>query len=150
MLRKGHQVKFSAPGDSMYPTICDGDIVTVMPIETGSISIGDILLYRHRSGVTAHRVTRIAKSGADHSQHSAHTPQSSDLSPQHLFFFRGDAALVFDDPVSADHILGKVTLVEREGRRIDPYSFTAKIRFKARRLAARLNRLLLPPNSGSV
>jgi hypothetical protein len=150
LLRKGHHVKFRAPGDSMYPTICDGDIVTVMPIETGSISIGDILLYRHKSGVTAHRVIRLAKGGTNHSQYSTPVPHSSDPCPHYVFFLRGDAALVFDDPVSADHILGKVTLVEREGRRIDPYSFTAKIRFKARRLAARLNRLLLPPNSRSV
>ena len=54
-----------------------------------------------------------------------------------------DAALVFDDPVSADHILGKVTLVEREGRRIDPYSFRANICFKTRRLASRFKKSIL-------
>jgi hypothetical protein len=143
LLRKGHHVKFRAPGDSMYPTICDGDVITVVPIETASITIGDIVLYRHKSGVTAHRVTRIEKRDSFDSQHSASTPQSSDLSPHHLFFLRGDAALVFDNPVSADHILGKVTLVEREGRRIDPYSFRANICFKARRLATCLKRTIL-------
>lgn len=139
-LNRDHSIRFRAPGNSMYPTICDGDVVTVMPIETASITIGDIILYRHKSGVAAHRVIRIAKSGIYHSQHPVHPPQSTVLSPHHLFFLRGDAALIFDDPVSADHILGKVTLVEREGRRIDPYSLRATILFKARRLAARLKR----------
>jgi hypothetical protein len=127
----------------MYPTICDGDVVTVMPIEAESIIAGDIILYRHRSGFAAHRVIRIEKGNSLHSPISALTSQSPDLSPQNLFLLCGDAALVFDDPVSADQILGKVTFVERQGRRIDPYSFTAKIRFKARRLAACLKRSIL-------
>jgi len=61
LLVDGHGVKFRSPGNSMYPTIRNGDVITVMPIETASITIGDIILYRHKSGVTAHRVIRIAK-----------------------------------------------------------------------------------------
>ncbi|MEE9495387.1 MAG: hypothetical protein V3V39_02590, partial [Desulfobacterales bacterium] len=124
------------------PTICEGDVITVIPIETASITIGDIILYRHKSGVTAHRVIRITKRDAHHSQHSALRPQTSDLSPQSYFIFRGDAAVVFDDPVSADQILGKVSFVERSGRRIDPYTRRAKILFSTRRLASRLRRFL--------
>ena len=141
-LNRGHSIRFRAPGDSMYPTIRNGDILTVTPIETASITIGDIILYRHKSGVTAHRVIRITKRDAHHSQHSALRPQTSDLSPQSYFILRGDAAVVFDDPVSADQILGKVTLVEREGRRIDPYTRRAKILFSTRRLASRLRRFV--------
>jgi len=143
LLRKGHHVKFRAPGDSMYPTICDGDVVTVMPIETASITINDIILYQHRSGITAHRVMRIIKRSEENSRSAPKDPQDRSSSETLQFILRGDAALVFDDPINAGHILGKVTLVEREGRRIDPYSFTAKIRFKARRLAARLKRSIL-------
>jgi hypothetical protein len=80
-LNCGHSIRFRSPGNSMYPTICEGDAITVMPIETASISIGDIILYRHKSGVTAHRVIRITKRDAHHSQHSALRPQTSDLSP---------------------------------------------------------------------
>jgi hypothetical protein len=128
----------------MYPAICDGDVITVMPIETASIIIGDIILYRHKYGVIAHRVIRIAKKDAHHSQHSAPKLQSSDPSPHHLFFLRGDAAVVSDEPVSADQILGKVTLVERDGRHIDPYTRSAIIRSKARRLAARFKKFVFP------
>ena len=131
LLRKGHHVKFRAPGDSMYPTICDGDLITVEQRKASDVCVGDIILYHHKNGVVAHRVVDIK------------APQSSDLSPQHLFFLRGDAALVFDAPVSADHILGKVTLVEREGCRIDPYSFKATSHFKTRQFGSRIKRLLL-------
>jgi signal peptidase I len=141
-LNRGHSIRFRAPGDSMYPTIRNGDILTVTPIETASITIGDIILYRHKSGVTAHRAIRITKRDAHHSQHSALRPQTSDLSPQSYFILRGDAAVVFDDPVSAGQILGKVTLVERSGRRINPYTRSAKILFSTRRLASRLRRFV--------
>jgi signal peptidase I len=141
-LNRGHSIRFRAPGDSMYPTIRNGDVITVTPTETAFITIGDIILYRHKSGVTAHRVIRITKRDAHHSQHSALRPQTSDLRPQSYFILRGDAAVVFDDPVSADQILGKVTLVERSGRRINPYTRSAKILFSTRRLASRLRRFV--------
>jgi signal peptidase I len=155
LLQDGHSVKFRAPGDSMYPTICDGDEVTVTPIDAISVHKGDIILYRNKSGVTAHRVIRIAKKDANSHQNSELKPQSSDLqrrssserrralSPQSSYLLRGDAAIVFDDPVRADQIMGKVTLVERQGRRIDPYSLKATICFNARRLATRLKRFIL-------
>ncbi len=143
LLTDGHKVKFRAPGHSMYPTIRNGDVVTVMPIETAAIDIGDIILYRHKSGVTAHRVMRTLKQSEENSRGAPQGSQNRSLSEALHFLLRGDAAVVFDDPVSADQILGKVTLFERGGRCIDPYSFRAKICFKARRLAARLKRLLL-------
>jgi signal peptidase I len=130
LLRQGYKVKFGAPGDSMYPTIHDGDLITVQPIKPSKVVVGDIILYRHVNGVTAHRVIDIK------------APQSSDLSPQHLFTLRGDAAIVFDDPVHADQILGKVVSIERNGRTLDPYCLRIKLFYQTRRLASRIKRLL--------
>jgi hypothetical protein len=124
----------------MYPTICDGDEITVSPIETSSIAIGDIILYQHRSGITAHRVMHIIERSENNSPSAPHGSQNCSLSETLQFFLRGDAAVVFDDPVGTDQILGKVTLVEREGRRVDLYSFKAKICFQIRRLASSLKR----------
>jgi signal peptidase I len=140
LLTDGNKIKFRAPGDSMYPTIRDGDEITVKPIEAASITIGDIILYRHKSGVVAHRVIRMAKRDVPDFQSSAPKSLPSVLSPRSYFILRGDAAVVFDDPVRADQILGKVTIVEREGRRVDLYSPKAKIRFQIRRLASSLKR----------
>ncbi len=142
VLNRGYSVRFPAPGNSMYPTICEGDVITVIPIETASITIGDIILYRHKSGVTVHRVMRIIKQSEENSRGAPQGLQDRSLSETLHFFLRGDAAVVFDDPVSADQILGKVSFVERSGRRIDPYTRRAKILFSTRRLASRLRRFL--------
>ena len=138
LLRQGHQIKFKAPGDSMYPTICDGDLITVEPKKSSEVCVGDIILYYHENGVVAHRVVNVQ------------TPQSSVLSSKHLFFLRGDAAIKDDDPVSSEQILGKVVSIERNGRQIDPYYLRIKFHYKTRRLAARIKRLLLRSNSRSV
>jgi hypothetical protein len=142
LLAEGHTVRFSAPGDSMYPTICDGDIITVAPVKTACVTTGDIILYRHQSGVTVHRVIRIATKKPYQNQHTPLKPQPSVLGPQTYLILRGDAAVVVDDPVLCKQVLGRVTFVERQGRRIDPYSLKTTICFKARRMAAYLKRFL--------
>ena len=150
LLRKGLHVKFRAPGDSMYPTICNGDVVTVMPIDTASITIGDIILYRHRSGVTAHRVMRILKRSEKNSRSALQGPQDRSLSETLEFVFRGDAAINDDAPVSSEQILGKLVSIERNGRRMDPYCRRIKLHYKIRRFGCRIKRILLRPHSRSA
>ena len=153
LLADGHPVRFSAPGGSMYPTIRHGDVITVMPIKADSVAIGDIILCRHSSGVTAHRVIRIIKKCHLHSRCTILKPQSSALSPQSCFILRGDAAIVFDEPVSAEQILGKVMHIERNGRKNNPYAIKTTICYKARRLAVRFkafifsNTMRTPPKA---
>jgi signal peptidase I len=149
-LNRGHSVRFPAPGDSMYPTICNGDIITVTSLKASSVTNGDIILYQHKSGVTVHRVIRIFKRSEKNSRSAPKGPQGRSLSETLQFFLRGDAAIKYDDPVCADQILGKVVSIERNGRRINPYSFRVKLRYKTRRLASRIRRLLISPNSSSV
>ncbi len=150
LLTDGNKIKFRAPGNSMYPTVCDGDVVTVMPIDTASITIGDIILYRHRSGVTAHRVMRILKRSEKNSRSALQGPQDRSLSETLEFVFRGDAAINDDAPVSSEQILGKVVSIERNGRRIDPYCLRIKLHCKTRRFGSRIKRLLLRPNLRSA
>jgi hypothetical protein len=135
LLRQGHQVKFKAPGHSMYPTIYDGDLITVEKKKPSDICVGDIILYHHENGVVAHRVINIQ------------APQSSVHSTQHFFLLRGDAAIHDDAPVSSEQILGKVVSIERNGRRIDPYRLRIQLHYYSRRLASRIKRLFLRPNS---
>ena len=40
LLREGHQVRFRAFGWSMHPTIRNGEIITVAPLERSSIKSG--------------------------------------------------------------------------------------------------------------
>ena len=145
-LNRDHSIRFRAPGDSMYPTIHDGDVVTVMPVETASIVIGDIVLYHHKCGVTAHRVKYILKRSEKDSRSALQGPQDRSIRETLEFLFRGDAAIQYDDPIRADQILGKVVSIERNGRRFDPYGLRIKLHYKTRRTASRIKRLLIRPN----
>jgi signal peptidase I len=146
-LNCGHSIRFRAPGDSMYPTICDGDLVTVEPIKPSDVIGGDIILYRHKSRVTAHRVMRIYEQSVKNSRGAPKGPQDCFSSETLQFFLRGDAAINADFPVHADQILGKVVSVERNGRCLNPYDIRINLLYRARRLAARLKKLLIRPNS---
>ncbi len=45
LLRNGQSVRFSAPGRSMYPTIREGEPITVQPVSPSAVQKGDIILY---------------------------------------------------------------------------------------------------------
>ena len=117
LLSNGYGVRFGAPGRSMYPTIREGEIITVQPVELANVKPGDILLYQMGKRVIAHRLVSIANSALI-TQHSALSSDHSEFSTQHSslsFLFRGDASSIFDDPVAAHQVLGKVVSVEHLG-----------------------------------
>jgi signal peptidase I len=120
LLRKGHKIKFRAPGRSMHPTIYDGDIITVEPVQTDAVRVGDILLYRTGENVIAHRVIAIRNRDP--------LTQSAGLNPQCLFFLRGDASRFSDEPVRPESILGKVISIDRNDFCMDLYSWKHKVR----------------------
>ena len=143
LLNLGQGVRFKANGWSMYPTICDGEIINVEPVLPSQVRHGDIILYRSPRGVTAHRVVHIQKEMEPHGQasdpiqppmwgdipvrslrihssagaNSALSPHCSSL----VFHTRGDSLNVVDPPLTSDQILGKVFSVERNGRTVALY-----------------------------
>ncbi len=119
-LRSGATVRFRAEGASMYPTIRDGDTVTVAAVSARDIVRGDILLCRHDARVLAHRVVGVTTcDGA-------------------LFFeLRGDAKGSSDAPVGASAVVGRVINVERNGRLIELYGPAARLRHAARKALSR-------------
>jgi hypothetical protein len=145
LLSHGYGVRFRAPGRSMYPTIREGETITVHPVEPCNVKPGDILLYLVDKRVIAHRLVSIESKNP---QPSALSPQHSSLfsplSPQpsalstffstqpsalvtRYFHFRSDASGALDEPVAAQQVLGKVVSVERGGHSIGLYSWRAKI-----------------------
>ena len=63
LLRGGYGICFRAEGESMHPTIRHGELVTVAPARPADIEADDIVLYRNRRGIVAHRVVRIEPLG---------------------------------------------------------------------------------------
>jgi hypothetical protein len=127
----------------MYPTILTNENIIVEAIEPSGVQVGDIILYKSNGNLIAHRVFEINMlTDKNSSPHSDLDSQSSVLNPHHFFTFRGDACPSCDDPVEANQILGKVVSIERNGHRINPYSFSHKISCHARSWVNRIIRLL--------
>ncbi|MGA1794645.1 MAG: S24/S26 family peptidase [bacterium] len=126
LLLEGYAVRFSAPGRSMYPTILDGDAVTVHPVKESVIRRGHILLCRYKGRVIAHRVVRIER-------RDGNTP---------LYTLRGDSHGAPEEVVDAGDVLGMVRSVERSGRSIDVSRRQPSLPRIARSLVSRIARLL--------
>ncbi len=141
LLRQGTTVRFRPSGRSMYPSICEGELITVEPVAPSDLKLGDIVLYRSERGLIAHRVV-----GTQRNQCTAPT-QSSVLITH--YFLRGDASLCSDQPVEAHQILGRVIGVERNGRSVALASRGAKMWHKARRLASGLKGWICEAGTGS-
>lgn len=124
LLRRGHSVRFRARGGSMYPTIREGEAMTVAPVEPAAIRRGDVILYRSGQGVIAHRVAGVER-GADGAL---------------VFVPRGDASTSLDEPVEKSALLGRVVAVERDGRALNPALRRARALAWTRGVAVRLLR----------
>ena len=118
LLSLGQGVRFKANGWSMYPTIRDGEMISVESVLPSQIRHGDIILYRSSRGITAHRVIRVQME-----TNSAVVPHG----PSFLFTTRGDSIRADDPPLMSDQILGKVCSVERKGRTVALYGNRAII-----------------------
>jgi hypothetical protein len=119
----------------MYPTIKDGEMITVEPVVPSQVKRGDILLHHNGRGVIAHRVVRIAR------KKPLLTPQDSVLGT--FFILRGDASSICDEPVEADQVLGKVVSVEQNGRLIDLDGWKSMILYAVHFYGSRFKRSVI-------
>jgi signal peptidase I len=124
-LARGMVVRFRAEGESMCPTIRDGDRITVAPVTADAVVPGDVLLCRHGHRVLAHRLVAVTREGDDRS-----------------FHLRGDAKRGPDAPVHAPDIVGRVISVARRTREIRLCGRWARLRRAARIAASRAKALL--------
>lgn len=122
MLSRGIPVAMRMSGSSMRPTIEDGDMVTIRPIDENPIKPGDIILYQTRFDTAViHRVVRIDR-------------QSS----ERVVITRADSSNQPDIPVALHRVLGRVNLIERGG---EPIKMSRPRRRFKQWLQTRLSRL---------
>ncbi len=119
-LTSGTVVRFRAEGDSMYPTIRDGETIVVAAVSPPAGVRGDILLCRHGSRVLAHRVVDMTGCGTER-----------------FFVLRGDAKASCDAPVDGRAVVGTVVGVVRGGRVVPLGGRVARIRCALRAAASR-------------
>lgn len=87
-------------GQSMRPLLRAGDSVLVAHRRDG-IRPGDVVVFRHKGRLVAHRVLRIA-----------------DGNGGRVLITKGDSVRRSDAPVPAQEIVGRVVAIQRDGRRI--------------------------------
>jgi len=98
LLRSGQPFTFPVRGNSMRPLFRDGDSALVQR-DRHSIRVGDIVVYRSREQLFAHRVLRVAGEGRH-------------------YVCKGDAREVCDRRVLAQAVLGRVVARIRDGRQV--------------------------------
>jgi signal peptidase I len=102
ILSEGHALRFRIVGVSMWPLIRDGDLVEIQPAAPDSYRKGDILLYEQQRGVLlVHRVIAVKRED-----------------DQMSLLMQGDALRSADGLAALSQVLGRVALVDRNGRLI--------------------------------
>ena len=99
VLERGAAFRFRAMGGSMYPMIEKGDVLTVAPLGRRAVSPGDVVEFLHpgHGGLRVHRVVG-RRNGA--------------------YLVQGDGRTEPDGWIPRENILGRVTEITRQGRRI--------------------------------
>ncbi|NMB79964.1 MAG: S26 family signal peptidase [Methanomicrobiales archaeon] len=97
VLAKNKPFRFTAYGHSMSPFIRNRDILTIEPLPAGSPRAGDVVAFTYPAlgNLVVHRVI---------------------TAEPRTCLIKGDNRRETDLPVDREHILGRVTRVERNGR----------------------------------
>ncbi|HNC42628.1 MAG TPA: S24/S26 family peptidase [Acidobacteriota bacterium] len=99
-------------GNTMRPTIHNGDWITIEPIKPGTLKAGDIvLLVTSSETAMIHRLIRL-----DFTKDSPYV------------LTRGDSTEYFDVPVPLSHVLGRISHIEHNGQKTDLTTFWQRVR----------------------
>jgi signal peptidase len=110
-VRAAGSVRLRVSGTSMVPAMRPGDLITVERAGTADISPGEIVVFARAGRLVVHRVTGIAAPAAAKSGGPETGP---------VLQTRGDCARRNDPIVRESELLGRVTQIERGGRRMQP------------------------------
>lgn len=119
----GIPFRFQAVGQSMYPTILNGEMLHVEPIGRYRLKSGDIVLFRSNGKFKAHRIVQLNAENV---------------------ITRGDDSAQEDGVLNRAQIVGLVVAKEccRSGELTNLAGIAARLRFRLRRLRSRVGRTL--------
>lgn len=120
VLRSSGKVRVQVTGWSMLPTVWPGDTLVIDRANSEGIAEGDIVLFGRDRRLFAHRV--VAK---------AATPGQAQIVTQ------GDGMPCSDPPMNGSELLGKVSLIVRDGKCLEP---KANLSFSERAVATLVRR----------
>jgi signal peptidase I len=120
VLRSSGRLRLGVMGWSMFPSVQPGDILIAERAVGDAVTEGDIVLFSRDRRLFAHRVVG-RKNGAQ--------------GP--IVLTRGDTMAADDAPVNEDELLGRVSLVVRDGMCFEPRK---NLRLRDRAVAALVKR----------
>lgn len=97
VLRGQEVLHLQATGRSMLPTIWPGDTLVIERLAENEAALGDVVLFARNGRFVAHRVAE-AMDGVVHTQ--------------------GDSASCRDAPLASSDLIGKVSMIVRDGKLI--------------------------------
>lgn len=106
---RGKTVRFKMISGSMSPMIEVDDIVTVSHAEPPGIQVGDVIAFMENRNIVVHRVIDVDRGEG-----------------KYFFRHKGDAG-VASGTFTGENIIGRVTVVEKQGREINLDSLRYKI-----------------------
>jgi ribosomal protein S18 acetylase RimI-like enzyme len=109
ILRNGNDFRFRAFGVSMLPLIREKDILIIEPAKITDLSVGDIILYKDGGKPFVHRIIK--------KKVSQNTT---------ICITKGDYMHQPDQPINSSQILGKLTYLERNDKKIHFNTFGMK------------------------
>lgn len=123
MAAAGISFRFQAVGQSMYPTILNGEMLHVEPGDKYKLGAGDIVFFRSNREFKAHRIVRTKGD---------------------KFIMRGDASPQEDAAVDRTQILGRVMAKEcaETGRLVELAGVLARFHFRFRVFRSNMGRFL--------
>lgn len=95
-------IRLRVTGTSMVPAICPGDMVSVQRAALNGIAPGQVVVFEREGRLIVHRAI-----------------ECNDDAESPLLITRGDRLRYDDLPVSPSEFLGRVTSIERGGRKIE-------------------------------
>jgi signal peptidase I len=99
ILKKGISLHVKVTGRSMSPYLKGGETLTIRKVQPESLKRGDMIFFKGQSDhPVLHRIVRIQRKGGG----------------RYIFQTKGDGTYAFDDPVSEDAVIGKVSKIERK------------------------------------
>ncbi len=120
VLRSSGTLRLQVAGWSMLPTIWPGDMLVIEPVNKGDVCEGDIVLFSNGRQFVAHRLVTNKDAHADG-----------------RFQAQGDAVACADFPMTGSDLIGRVALILRNGKCIEP---SPTLRFRERAVGCLMKR----------
>ncbi len=108
ILNRGTALRVRVTGNSMKPFLCSGETVILKKVPASLLQVGDIVFFKDKNNFPI--LHRLLKKREFENKNA-------------IFYTKGDAMILLDEPFSSDNYLGKVCVIEKRRNCINLESY---------------------------